>query len=251
MHQGQQATQEKLVSVQLVPISETSATCVFITDQGYVENKTFVLNEKTSLSDVESCVKLLNERLKGTSIAELIPKMQAIKPLLSDYVIDHDVIYQAMLEAFLGFAKDRLSAYGKEELLEQPEFKDDASKIKKLLELLESPEVFREVEDEDGEISIHIGGESDSDDDVSIVSAKVKIPGQKEGSIAIVGPKRMDYDQVVSAMEYLIQELERRYSSERKEKKHEERSQSPTGGEGKTKSPTKQGQRRKQTKGKA
>jgi heat-inducible transcriptional repressor len=248
---GPNATQEKLVSVQLVPISETSATCVFITDQGYVENKTFVLNEKTSLSDVESCVKLLNERLKGTSIAELIPKMQAIKPLLSDYVIDHDVIYQAMLEAFLGFAKDRLSAYGKEELLEQPEFKDDASKIKKLLELLESPEVFREVEDEDGEISIHIGGESDSDDDVSIVSAKVKIPGQKEGSIAIVGPKRMDYDQVVSAMEYLIQELERRYSSERKEKKHEERSQSTTGGEGKTKPSTKQGQRRKQTKGKA
>ena len=215
---GPNATQEKLVSVQLVPISETSATCVFITDQGYVENKTFVLNEKTSLGDVESCVKLLNERLKGTSISELIPKMKAIKPLLSDYVIDHDVIYQAMLEAFVGFAKDRLSAYGKEELFEQPEFKDDASKIKKLIELFDSPEVFREVE-EDGqnEISIHIGGETKDDEDVSIISAKVKIPGQKEGSIAIVGPKRMDYDKVVTSMEYLINELERRYSSERKE----------------------------------
>ena len=232
---GPNATQEKLVSVQIIPLSETSATCVFITDQGYVENKTFVLNEKTSLSDVENCVKLLNDRLKGTSISELIPKMKAIKPLLNDYVIDHDVIYQAMLEAFVGFAKDRLSAYGKEELFEQPEFKDDATKIKKLIELFESPEVFREVEDQDEEISIHIGGETKDDEDVSIISAKVKIPGQKEGSIAIVGPKRMDYDQVVSSMEYLVNELERRYSGARKENSGERKAKptSPKGTKGK------------------
>lgn len=217
---GPNANQEKLVSVQIVPISDTSATCVFITDQGYVENKTFAINEKVQLADVESCVKLLNERLKGTSISELIPKMKAIKPLLSDYVIDHDVIYQAMLEAFVGFAKDRLSAYGKEELFEQPEFKDDATKIKKLLELFDSPEVFREAEGED-EISIHIGGEKNDDEDVSIISAKVKIPGQKEGSIAIVGPKRMDYDKVVTSMEYLVKELTKKYSDDRKELKGE------------------------------
>ena len=251
---GPNATQERLVSVQLVPISKTSATCVFITDQGYVENKTFVLNDKTSLSDVESCVKLLNDRLKGTAIAELIPKMKAIKPLLSDYVIDHDVIYQAMLEAFVGFAKDRLSAYGKEELFEQPEFKDDAAKIKKLIELFESPEVFREVEEDgDNEISIHIAGEATDDDDVSIISAKVKIPGQKEGSIAIVGPKRMDYDQVVSSMEYLVNELERRYNPDGKEIKHEGRNQSQGDGAQQSKqqqASSKQGQGRSQAQGK-
>ena len=250
---GPNATQEKLISVQLVPISKNSATCVFITDQGYVENKTFVLDDTTSLSDVESCVKLLNERLKGTSISELIPKMKAIKPLLSDYVIDHYVIYQAMLEAFVGFAKDRLSASGKEELFEQPEFKDDASKIKKLIELFDSPEVFREIE-EDGanEISIHIGGE-DIGDDVSIISAKVKIPGQKEGSIAIVGPKRMDYDQVVSSMEYLINEIDKRYSKEGKELGNEGRNQSQGDGKEQPKQQqpsSKQGQGRGQTKGK-
>ena len=226
---GPNVSKEKLVSVQIIPISKTSATCVFVTDQGYVENKTFVISENTKPSDVESCVKLLNDRLRGTSISELVPKMQMIKPLLNDYVIDHDVLYQAMLEAFVGFAKDRLSAYGKEELFAQPEFANDAVKIRKLLGLFESPEIFREVnEDEENEISIHIGGEGDDDNDVSIVSARVKIPGREEGSIAIVGPKRMDYDQVVSAMEYLVDELEKRYSSnsvrkenvsERKERK--------------------------------
>lgn len=214
---GPNAKEEKLASVQIIPLSSTSATCVFVTDQGYVENKTFALNEEVQLSDIESCVKLLNERLKGTTISELVPKMEAIRPILNDYIIDKDVIYQAMLEAFVGFAKDRLNAYGTENLFEQPEFANDASKIRHLLGLLDSPEVFREVEDEnDGDIFIHIGGDSKIDEDVSIISAKVKIPGKKEGSIAIVGPKRMDYDQVVSSMEYLIDELEKRFAEKQR-----------------------------------
>jgi len=241
---GPNVNEEKLVSVQIIPLSKTSATCVFVTDQGYVENKTFVINEKTKLSDIESCVKLLNERLQGTRISDLVPKMEAIRPLLSDYVIDHDVVYQTMLEAFLGFAKDRLSAYGKDVLFDQPEFANDASKIKKLLDLFESPEIFREVEeDTDDEISIHIGGESKEDDDVSIISAKVKIPGQKEGSIAIVGPKRMDYDKVVSSMEYLVRELEKTYNKqpkvedERKEENSEGRKETREGAKPKGKTP--------------
>ena len=215
---GPNAKEEKLASVQIIPLSSTSATCVFVTDQGYVENKTFALSEEVQLCDIENCVKLLNERLKGTAISELVPKMEAIKPLLSDYVIDKDIIYQTMLEAFIGFAKDRLNTYGKDNLFEQPEFANDATKIRRLLELFESPEIFREMEDEaDSDISIHIGGDATGDEDVSIISAKVKIPGKKEGSIAIVGPKRMDYDQVVSSMEYLINELEKRFDNQRKE----------------------------------
>lgn len=221
---GPNAKEEKLASVQIIPLSNSSATCVFVTDQGYVENKTFALTSEVNLQDIEKCVKLLNERLKGTAISELVPKMEAIRPILNDFVIDQDVIYQAMLEAFVGFARDRLDAYGQTGLFEQPEFANDATKIRRLLELFESPEIFREVEDETtGDISIHIGGDS-GDEDVSIISAKVKIPGKSDGSIAIVGPKRMDYDQVVSSMEYLIKELEKRYASnDRKESISEER----------------------------
>ena len=219
---GPNAKEEKLASVQIIPLSSSSATCVFVTDQGYVENKTFALNEEVQLSDIEKCVKLLNERLKGTSISELVPKMEAIRPLLNDYVIDQDVIYQAMLEAFMGFAKDRLNTFGKDVLFTQPEFANDATKIRKLLELFESPEIFREVEDKSqSDISIHIADDS-NDDDVSIISAKVKIPGKKEGSIAIVGPKRMDYDRVVSSMEYLLSELTKRYAKEERKESSSE-----------------------------
>lgn len=212
---GPSVNEEKLISVQLVPISETSATCVFITDQGYVENKTFVISKESKMSDVKSCVELLNERLKGTSISNLVGKMEMIRPLLNDYVIDHDIFYNAMLEAFLSFAKDRLEAYGQSELFAQPEFAHDADKMRKLMKMLENPQVFRKASNEEGSINVHIAGENQDEDNVSIVSAKVQIPGMKDGSIAIVGPKRMDYDTVVSAMEYLLQEIENRYSNKK------------------------------------
>ena len=234
---GSNESIERLANIQLIQISDNAITAVFVTDKGYVENKTFRIDENTKLSDVESCVKLLNDRLKGTPISELVPKMEAIRPLINDYVINHDVIYQAMLEAFVGFAKDRLSAFGQEELFDQPEFANDALKMKKLLELLNTPEIFREVEDEeDGDISIHIGGESNDDDDVSIVQARIKMPGKQERSIAVVGPKRMDYDKVVSSLEYLINQLDEYYDlGNGKEVNREREERKPSEGNSKQK----------------
>ncbi len=206
---GPEAEEEHLVSVQIIPLSNSSITCVYVTDQGYVENKTFVLEEKTKISDVESCVKLLNDRLKGTPIAQLGEKMQTLKPLLSDYIIEHDVVYKAMIETLLTFARDRLQTYGQQGLLDNPEIANDANKIKKILTLFDNPEAFKKVASDTNEISYHIGGESSDDEDVSIISAKVSLPNDRQGNIAIVGPKRMDYNKVVSSLEYLVSSLDK------------------------------------------
>ena len=42
-----------------------------------------------------------------------------------------------------------------------------------------------------------------------MVTAKIKINDGDSGStIALIGPRRMDYEKAVSALEYLIEELE-------------------------------------------
>ncbi|MFA5421553.1 MAG: heat-inducible transcriptional repressor HrcA [Bacilli bacterium] len=209
---GPNANEEKLVNLQIIPIGERSATAVFVTDTGYVENKTFNIAEKIKIDDVQSCVKLLNDRLSGTPISELVPKMQAIKPLISDLIVGHDILYQAMLETFLRFASDRLSLYGRDKLLDQPEYSHDINKLKKIMQMLSSPELIRDITEQgEGELTIRIG-ESDNDlEDVAIVSAKVKVPGQKEGNIAIVGPRRMDYEKVISYLEYVVDTIEKHF----------------------------------------
>lgn len=205
---GPNAKEERLVSLSIIPISGNSATAIFVTDQGYVENKTFVIPEHMAMKDLQKSVTLLNERLIGTPISELVAKMEAIRPILQDYVAEHDVVYQAFAHAFLHFASDRLRLYGQDELFSQPEFSNDAQKLRNLISLLDSPSVFREVSQEGENITIKIGEVGEEYEDVSIISTKLKIPGHPEGSIAVVGPTRMDYDRVVSALEYIAGMLE-------------------------------------------
>lgn len=204
---GPDEEKEKLASVQLVQISDNTITAIFVTDKGYVENKTFILESGISPSELVSCMQILNERLKGTPVSQLIDKMQALKPVLSDYVISHDVVYQALMETFLRFATDRLSLYGREELFNNPEFKQDAEKLERVFKLLGDSSIFKSVvANENGGITLNIG-DVEGNPDVSMVTAKIKVGDEGEQTLTLLGPTRMDYAKVLSALEYLVEEL--------------------------------------------
>lgn len=203
---GPDEEKEKLASIQLIQISDNTITAVFVTDKGYVENKTFILEEGVSTKEIVQCMNILNERLKGTPITQLIDKMEALKPVLSDYVISHDVVYQALMETFLRFASDRLSLYGREELFNNPEFINDADKLKRVLKLLTDSSFFKSVDVGEGGVTLNIG-EVDGNPDVATVTAKIKVGQEGEQTLTLVGPTRMDYARVLSALEYLVNEL--------------------------------------------
>ena len=205
---GSNGSIERLANVQLIQISENTLTAVFVTDKGYVENKTFIIPSTIKGDEVVSCVKILNDRLKGTPVNELVEKVEALKPVLNDYVVSHDIVYQALLETFIRFAGDRLSLYGRDELFNQPEFKNDAEKLEQVFKLLNNKSVFKEVnnEAEKEKVVLNIG---DTNPDVSMVTTKFKIGDGEESTITLLGPTRMDYDKVLSALEYLSDELNR------------------------------------------
>jgi heat-inducible transcriptional repressor len=212
---GPNVKNECLVSIQCIPLSSSSASIIFVTDKGYVENKTFVFDEKTSIKDLTECMKMFSDRLVGTPIYQLVDKMVSLKPILSDYIISHDAMYKAIMETFIRFVKDRIELYGKNELFEQPEYSGDAKKIKELLNFLESPENVKKYQESSssdykkGNIHLHIGNENEGPD-VSIITTKLSFGEANEGTIALVGPKRMDYDKVLSALE-LLDELLKEY----------------------------------------
>ena len=214
---GPESDSESLVSIQIIPLSENSATAVFVTDKGYVENRTFVLGDSVNMQDVQKCIELLNNRLKGTAISKLPEKMESIKPLLSDYVKQHDIIYQAILQTFLKLASDRINTYGRSSLFEQPEYSKDADKLKKMMALLDNPECLRSIiaDGSAGDVEIKIGNVTDELTDASVIRAKLSVPGHDLGTIALVGPKRMDYDKVVSALEYIAEQLDKYFKEEK------------------------------------
>jgi heat-inducible transcriptional repressor len=217
---GPTAKQERLMNILITPLENNSATVVFITDSGYVENKTFVLPSSIDKQNLTECISLINTRLKGTAVADLIDKMDAIKPIIEDFITEHDILYQTFAQTFINFASERLKLYGKNELYTQPEFAHDAEKLRNIIALLESPTLLSSFDDEVNRMSIKIGTDGQANDNVSILSSKLKMPGEKESRIAIVGPTRMDYDRVLTALEYVTSMLER-YFQNLQDKKEE------------------------------
>lgn len=208
---GPSSSDDKLASVQLIPLSKNSATAIFVTDRGYVENKTFIIPPTTSIDEVGKVVTIFNDRLKGTKISQVIEKMDSLRPMLQEYVIEQEVIHKAFMQAFVRYAKDRLELYGKESLLTQPEFVNDPSKLRKLITILDDPEKIRQLITKEGELTIEIG---DGDNELSIITSSIKVPGRTDGRIVLMGPKRMDYDTVVNALEYVTDALEQYFEKE-------------------------------------
>lgn len=212
---GPDEKEEKLANVQLVQISDNTITAIFVTDKGYVENKTFIIQDGMKTEEVVKCVQLLNERLKGTPICSLVSKMQALEPVLSEYIVSHDVVYKALMETFLRFASDRLSLYGREELFNNPEFTNDTKKLEKVFKLLSDTSLFKEMEkeihSEDDKTIIKIGEVKDNPD-VSMVTTKFKFGEEGESSITLLGPTRMDYNKALSALEYIAEELNKYFN---------------------------------------
>lgn len=219
---GPDEKKEKLVNVQAIKVNEKTITSIFITDSGYVENKTFIIPDDMNVDEVINVVKLLNERLTGTPVGELVEKIESLKPILSDYIINHDVIYQAIMQAFIRFANDRLSLYGRDELFNQPEFKNDVDKLQRVMKLLGDASIFKEIDGDEGQINVSIGDIEDAPD-VSVVKAKVNIGrGKNASTIALIGPTRMDYDKALSALQYLADALNEYFDEKDKNEGDEE-----------------------------
>lgn len=91
----------------------------------------------------------------------------------------------------------------KSNFLNQPEF-SDVGKLKELMSKFD--DVNNIKKEEKNGINIYVGKDSEISDDVSVVKTKYNINGE-EGTIAIVGPKRMEYDRVVSLLDYIKENI--------------------------------------------
>ena len=205
---GPKADEEHLVSVQLLQLSSSTAMGIFITDSGYVEKKTFVLpNTGLSFSACSSAVKLLDQRLSGTKISELQNKARLIAPVIAkNFGQSGEFLMKAFLEAIVGFAKKRFTVYGKKNLLSLPEFSEDSQAFMQAVDALEDPTALqRNLSHTDDLGSVKVGFTNGQHGDLAIVTKAINDRDQ----IAILGPKRMDYKKILSALEYVVFMLNR------------------------------------------
>ena len=213
---GPDANKERMKKIQLLEVDDHSAMAIFLTDTGHIEHNTFAIPNDVTFNDLETVVNIINDRVVGTPISQVSEKVYALKPLLAERVANFDTLFKSFVEAFLKFTYDRVSVYGRDQLFEHKEFTNDLEKMRKFVKLLESNKLFKDLDRTDG-IKVKIGTENDTLDldDVSIISANIKINDEQKGTISLVGPTRMDYNKVISAIELVQEELEKFFKEDK------------------------------------
>lgn len=206
---GSTSHENLLKQIEVVPIDESSMIVIIVTDKGHVEHRNIKL-QGISLDEVKKTVSLINNLISGTPIDEISTKLEyEIKPIIGNYVKQHEQLYNAFYHVFNDFTNQEINIVGRNKILEQPEFSSNIAKIKNVFNKLEDRKLLRDItEDGDNNIRVYIGNENNIDSDVTVIKTTFKT-GNDEGTIAIIGPKRMEYERVVSMLEYMKDNIER------------------------------------------
>lgn len=202
---GEYSTENTLKQISIIPLDDSHIVALVCTDKGIVKNKQFTVTDGINMKEVVKTSEIVNKMLIGTPISMISERLEyEIRPVIESQIKQYETIYSIFYDAFNDFvsSKDTFHVVGKSKMLSQPEYNDTAE-IKRLISKLEDEEQVRKIEKEDDKnISVYIGKETEFDDNVTIIKTNYNLGGEK-GTIAIIGPKRMEYDKVVGVLNIL------------------------------------------------
>lgn len=205
---GKSSKDNHISKIEVIPINDQSLVAVVITDKGHVEHKNIYMEERVSVDDVVKTVDIINKLIVGTPIDEVNSKLEfEVKPVIEKYVKQHEVLYNAFYNAFNEFTSSNVTVSGTKNILMQPEF-NDTSKMREILSKFEDKDMINNITEEENGINVYIGSENEFDDDVTVIKTKYSYNGE-EGTIALIGPKRMEYDRVLTLLNYIKEHTDR------------------------------------------
>ena len=211
---GPNSRDQTLEHISVFPLDGKTAVCVFVTNTGHTENKTFNFQSEVSAEDIKTCTDILNDRLRGTRIDQLKEKLESIRPILVQSVKRHEMLFNAFIGAFSRFASEKLYFSGTSKLMYQPEYAD-IEKLKSLIKIFDDPKAIRDVVDNkevtDVAVITNKGTELFWKDDMAIVTSEIKLNKNDVGRLMVVGPRRMQYNRVISLVDFIARQIEELY----------------------------------------
>ncbi len=213
-----QYKRNKLKFIQLSRVEDNQLLVVVMLDGNIIKNRLIEVDERVSEDEVAKLNILINTFLQGLNLQEInMELIQRMKVQAEGYgqIIGHiiDAIAVVIQE------EDDLEIYtsGTTNLLKYPEL-GDREKASELLYTMEEKKALTELivdqQDSDEEnknpIQIYIGSESpvSTMKDCSIVTATYELEEGVQGTIGIIGPKRMDYKKVVGNLQTMMNQLD-------------------------------------------
>ncbi len=212
-----QYNKNKVKFIQLSRVEVGKLLVVVVIDGNIVRNTILDVEEELSDETLLQLNMLCNTSLNGLSLNEI--NLGVIAKLKEQAGIHKGIVgsvLDAVAEAIT--ADDDLEIYtsGATNIFRYPELSDQ-EKAKNLIGAFEEKELLtnlvQEYKDGNQGIQVYIGSETPVQmmKDCSVVTATYELEEGVKGTIGIIGPKRMDYDKVVTTLKTLTTQLDNIY----------------------------------------
>lgn len=201
--------------VQFVRISEFRVLAIFVAQNGLVQNKLLITDQDYDQNFLDKITYLLNDRFSDQTLNQI---RQGVTKMLEEDRRKYDMLLDSAARlSNLAFEKnlqdkdEKIYIEGTFNILDLPEFKD-LSKLRELFRTFtEKTAMVRLIDrclDEDG-VLVAIGPETDIPEisDMSVVTAKYSVNENAAGGLGVIGPKRMQYKEVVALVSYMASVL--------------------------------------------
>ncbi|MFQ5450835.1 MAG: heat-inducible transcriptional repressor HrcA [Nitrospinaceae bacterium] len=191
--------------IEFVKVGSRAALAVFFSDWGVLQNKIIPVEKELTQDQLTSISRYLNEEFSGKSIKGI--RDELLHRLKHEREHYNQLMKKAMDLSTRLFVEehesDSLLVEGALNLLDKPDFTADLDKIKVLLKTLEEKTKLVKLLDlclqHDG-MTILIGEENLNEEmrGCSLIAQNYRKDNEKMGTVAIFGPKRMDYKKIIS-----------------------------------------------------
>lgn len=197
--------------VQIVSLIKNRVLMIVVTQEGMAKNIEMCLSEQVDSNMAMKLTNVLNGFLKNTFLrdmsSEFIDQIQELTAEESQLI--HEIVPH-LKKALLEDASE-IHSVGLTNLFNYPEF-SDIEKIKQLVNIVQEKQVLSDMlTTKDGNRVIHfkIGSENDNESlkDFSIITSTYELKGEMMGAFGVIGPTRMNYDNVSSVLNYIRSEL--------------------------------------------
>ncbi len=218
MISGPTSNLTKLKFIQLSRVEEKKLLIVVVVEGNIIRNSFVNLEEDVTQEDVLNLNILLNNSLNGLTIQEInLGMISKLKEQAGVHKQVVELVLNEVSEAIQAQDADlEIYTSGATNIFKYPEL-SDTQKASQLLNTLEQKELLKGLFDDkqlpaaasDSQIQVYIGDETpiQSMKDCSVVTANYVLGDGLRGTIGIIGPKRMDYEKVVSTLRNLVSQL--------------------------------------------
>ncbi len=214
MVSGPRYQSKKVKFIQITPVDKESILTVVVLDNNTVKNQLLKVDEPIEQEMVVKLNFILNAALNGLDATEMnLAIIKNIKEQVGAHAGVVDAILEIIVNALTGDDDLEIYTSGATNILKYPEL-SGKSEATELLDAFEEKKIIGSWLGAPGaethDIQVYIGNETNVETmkDCSMVTATYRIHEGVYGRIGIVGPKRMDYDKVVSTLQSLMAQLD-------------------------------------------